>query len=229
LKRTDEDVLADHKTILSYFSKTFDLTKTKLIPCIGNNDMFSHDELSMASKDKPSQTLLNDLSELWKPLKLNLTSSFSNGGYFVQQIPGGGPTIISLNSMYFYNKNTQVPDCDVAGSAGAVEMQWLEAQLQLAQQAHKKVYIMSHVPPVDKTDTLYNAKCYKQYVNILGKYSATIASHLTGHTNGKWRIQHIGLDITFYLQCIPLQMIISRCCTSKGAPTIWLAYRKRFT
>jgi hypothetical protein len=185
-------VLADHKTILSYFSKTFDLTKTKLIPCIGNNDMFLHDELSMASKDKPSRTLLNDLSELWKPLKLNLTSSFSNGGYFVQQIPGGGPTIISLNSMYFYNKNTQVPDCDVAGSAGAVEMQWLEAQLQLAQQAHKKVYIMSHVPPVDKTDTLYNAKCYKQYVNILGKYSATIASHLTGHTNGKWRIQHIG-------------------------------------
>ncbi|GAB5588785.1 hypothetical protein Unana1_03685 [Umbelopsis nana] len=182
LKRTDKDVLLDHKTVLSFFSKTFDLSKTKLIPCIGNNDIFMHDEFNIAQKDTLSKSLLGELGALWKPLKLNLTSTFTSGGYFVQQIPGG-PTIISVNSMYFYTKNSDVPDCDTQGSAGAVQMQWLETQLQHAHDSHHKVYIMSHVPPVGKSSILYKPKCYKQYVQLLGQYSGTIASHMTGHTN----------------------------------------------
>jgi hypothetical protein len=168
---------------MSFFSKTFDLNKTPLLPCIGNNDMFQHDMMNVAAKDGPSKTILDDLGELWKPLKLNLTSTFSCGGYFRQDIPNG-PSVINLNSMYFFTDNTAVPDCDVAGSAGAEELAWLKAQLHEAKTANKKVYIMSHIPPVDKSKTLYKPQCYLHYVNLLGEFSKTIASHLTGHTNG---------------------------------------------
>lgn len=141
--------------------------------------------MNEARKDKDSKTILEDLSELWKPLNLNLTSDFSNGGYFVQNI-ASGPMIINLNSMYFFTDNTEVSDCDVAGSAGAEELTWLEGQLQEAQHSNKKAYLMSHVPPVDKSDTLYKSQCYAKYVNLLGEYSGVIAAHLTGHTNGTY-------------------------------------------
>ncbi|KAG2184407.1 hypothetical protein INT43_000316, partial [Umbelopsis isabellina] len=179
---SDADVLSAHKNIISRFDDAFDLKEKTLIPCIGNNDMFDHNDLNLASKDKLSKELLVDLNGVWKPLGLNLGSSFSTGGYFAQEI-SGGPTVLSLNSMYFFNKNDGVPDCDTAGSAGATELQWLEAQLKSAKSANKKVYLMSHVPPVDKSDDLYKKNCLKQYVNLLGEYSENIASHLTGHTN----------------------------------------------
>jgi hypothetical protein len=144
--------------------------------------MFDHNQLNIANKDTLSKELLVDLSKLWKPLELSLGGSFSEGGYFVQEIPGG-PIVLSLNSMYFFDKNDAVPDCNTAGSAGAIELKWLEAQLKSAKSANKKVYIMSHVPPVDKSKTLYKKNCLQQYVNLLGEYSESIASHLTGHTN----------------------------------------------
>ncbi|KAG2186737.1 hypothetical protein INT44_002963, partial [Umbelopsis vinacea] len=182
LKRTDSDVLAAHKEIVGYFDKTFDLNKVTLLPTLGNNDMFDHDDMNVAGEDKNSKAILQDLKELWKPLNLNLTSDFSNGGYFVQKI-ANGPSIISLNSMYFFTDNSEVSDCDAKDSPGAEELVWLEGQLQEAQRSNKKAYIMSHVPPVDKSDTLYKSNCYKQYVNLLGKYSEVVAAHLTGHTN----------------------------------------------
>jgi Calcineurin-like phosphoesterase len=172
---------------MSYFSKTFDLNKVTLLPTLGNNDMFVHDEMNVAGKDKDSKNILEDLKKLWKPLNLNLTSDFSNGGYFAQNI-ANGPSIISLNSMYFFTDNTEIPDCNVAGSPGAKELAWLEGQLQEAQRSNKKAYIMSHVPPVDKSNILYKSKCYSQYVDMLGKYSNVIAAHLTGHTNGRYLI-----------------------------------------
>jgi hypothetical protein len=143
--------------------------------------------MNVAGKDHDSKTILDDLSELWKPLDLNLDSDFLNGGYFVQNMDGG-PMIINLNSMYFFTDNTEVSDCDVAGSAGAEELTWLEGQLKEAQSSNKKAYLMSHVPPVDKSDILYKPQCYAKYVNMLGEYSGVIAAHLTGHTNGTYLI-----------------------------------------
>lgn len=147
--------------------------------------MFVHDDMNEAGKDQDSKTILDDLSELWKPLHLNLTSDFSSGGYFVQNM-ASGPMIINLNSMYFFTDNTEVSDCDVAGSVGADELTWLEAQLQVAQRSNKKAYLMSHVPPVDKSNILYKPQCYAKYVNLLGEYSGVISAHLTGHTNGMY-------------------------------------------
>jgi hypothetical protein len=160
------------------------LTNTKLIPTIGNLDVLKHDDIDLSSNDPLSNNILGDLRDIWEPLQLNLGDSFGNGGSFSQDITGG-PAILSVNSMYFFKGNVEIPDCDQLGSAGAVGMSWLESQLVHAASNNRSVYIMSHVPPIKNQRPLYKPQCYTMYVNLLGKYSSIIAAHLTGHTNGK--------------------------------------------
>lgn len=106
------------------------------------------------------------------------------GGSFAQDIPGG-PIVLSVNSMYFFTRNKDIPDCDEPGTAGAVGLSWLQSQLASAADNKRQVYIMSHVPPLKNDKILYKPQCYLSYVDLLGRYSDIIAAHLTGHTNGR--------------------------------------------
>ena len=119
---------------------------------------------------------------------MNLTDSFSNGGYFVQDVIKDQLSIVNLNSMYFFEKNDAAGDCDDSSSSAAIQMKWLESTLKSYQSkgGDHQVYIMSHVPPInDDGSSLYKSKCYSSYLNLLGEYSSVIAGHFTGHTNGK--------------------------------------------
>ncbi|KAJ2956365.1 hypothetical protein NQZ79_g7775 [Umbelopsis isabellina] len=181
LRRNNSEVIEGHKAAMRYFNSTFDLSKTKLFPTIGNLDTFVHNGIQEASRDRLSNTLLQDLYEIWQPLNLDLQSTFQEGGYYAYDMPDG-PTVISLNSMYFFGKNYDVEDCDKPDSPGAIQLVWLKAQLVKAQNNHRPVYIISHVPPIEREE-LYHPACYSAYVNILGDYSETLAGHFTGHTN----------------------------------------------
>jgi hypothetical protein len=92
---------------------------------------------------------------------LTLGNSFIQGGYFKQEIYPGKLSVISLNSMYFYNGNkdlsTKLDDCDVAGSPGQVEMVWFQQQLAASQAAGERVYVMHHVPPLTLSGTFSTA------------------------------------------------------------------------
>lgn len=134
-----------------------------------------------------SDSIFNQLKSIWQPLDLNLTSTFTTGGYFVQDIIPGKLTVINLNSMYFFNKNSDVSDCSSSSSPGAIQMQWLQSNLQYYKsQAGHQVYLMSHVPPIDDDGSeLYLSSCYSQYLNLLGQYGSIIAGHFNGHTNSK--------------------------------------------
>jgi hypothetical protein len=193
--RTYSELLDEHRYVMSYFNATFNLQTTKLFPTIGNLDTPIHDDIDLASNDHISREIFKELKSLWDPLGLNLTESFTNGGMFVHTIPDG-PIIVSINSMYFFTKNTQIPDCNQTGSAGAMEMIWLDTQLASAAANSRSVYIISHVPPIKNNKPLYKPQCYEAYVNLLGKYSSTIAAHLTGHTNGNYvdKVFDVGLS-----------------------------------
>lgn len=145
-----------------------------------------------------NDSIYKQLQSIWQPLGLNLTSTFTSGGYFVQDVVPGRLTIINLNSMFFFNGNSAVSDCSSSSSPGAVEMQWLTSQLQYySKQAGHQVYIMSHVPPIDDDGSqLYLSSCYKQYVNLLGQYGSTIVGHFNGHTNSKYYCHRLSRLIT---------------------------------
>jgi hypothetical protein len=152
------------------------------MPTIGNNDAFDHNDVV---KNDP---IFNDLETLWKPLDLNLTSTFTSGGYFVQDVIKDKLSVINLNSMYFFDKNSDVSDCSTSSSPAAIQMKWLEGVLKHYQSkgGDHQVYMMSHVPPLDDGGSeLYKSSCHSQYLNLLGEYGSVIAGHFNGHTNSK--------------------------------------------
>lgn len=181
--RTGADVLSDHKTVISYFTKTFDLSRVKLIPTIGNNDDLVHDNTTL------SDPIFPQLAKIWQPLGLNLENSttFLNGGYFFVDVIPGKLRVLNLNSMYFFAKNPAMTDnCNDASSPGGAELAWLTSQLQAANDGKYKVIIMGHVPPADdKSKPTYFPTCQSAYVDLLGKFASSnvISGHMTGHTN----------------------------------------------
>ncbi|KAF0342636.1 secreted endopolyphosphatase [Gigaspora margarita] len=173
-----EDVLNDHRLAVSNFMNTFDSKRTKIIPTLGNNDEWEHNLLSPGPN-----ALLNNITEIWSPLGLNLTSDFTIGGYFRQDI-NPKLSILSLNSMYFYTENPLVNDCNKRSSPGAKQLKWLKSQLKSARKEHRNVYIMQHVPPLYiQGQEVYYPTCLHGYVQLIGKYSDIIYGHFTGHTD----------------------------------------------
>ncbi|KAI8078979.1 Metallo-dependent phosphatase-like protein [Gilbertella persicaria] len=179
LPRTQDEVLDGHKSVMKYFQSAYDTKYVPYVPTIGNNDVFDHNDVKINDK------IFGHLETIWEPLGLNLTDEFNSGGYFVQQVIDDQLSIINLNSMYFFEKNNEASDCDKSDSPGAIQLKWLEKTLKsFSEKDGHQAYIMSHVPPIDDDGSkLYKSTCYKQYFNLLGKYSGVIAGHFTGHTN----------------------------------------------
>lgn len=143
------------KNLVSYFSYLYIYIAHNQLPK-GPNDLFSN------------------LSQIWAPLNLNLTTHFLNGGYYRQDIHSNKFSVLNLNSMYFYKKNKLLEDCNITDSAGALQLEWLERELKNARQEKRMVYISQHVPPMDDTS------CFYSYVQLIGKYSDVICGHFTG-------------------------------------------------
>ncbi|RUS30236.1 LOW QUALITY PROTEIN: hypothetical protein BC938DRAFT_479685 [Jimgerdemannia flammicorona] len=138
LPRTVADVLNSHKTVVDYFYKNFDTKRIKFIPTLGNNDEFIHDQIALGP-----QPLLANLTALWEPFNLNLGETFANGGYFTQDVLPGKLQVINTNSMYFFADNKLVTDCDVDGSAGGIQLKWIQANLQKARDGKYNAYIIT--------------------------------------------------------------------------------------
>ncbi|CAG8660522.1 30208_t:CDS:2, partial [Racocetra persica] len=177
-KRTEEQVLDAHKTVVEYVRKYFDLSRIKFIPTLGNNGEFEHNRLSQGPN-----AVLGNLSQIWAPLNLNLTSDFIKGGYFRQDIHSK-LSVLSLNSLYFYKKNKIAPDCNVTDGPGALQLEWFERELKSARHEGRKIYISQHVSPLDDSNVVaYSPACFDAYVQLIGKYSDIICGHFTGHTD----------------------------------------------
>ncbi|CAG8537184.1 9313_t:CDS:2 [Funneliformis mosseae] len=173
-----DDVISGHKTVVQYVTETFDLSKTKFIPTLGNNDEWEHNQL-----EGGPNTLFGNLTQIWTPLNLNLTSDFTNGGYFRQDI-NSKLSVFSLNSMFFYESNDQIKDCDNKKSPGAIQLEWLKNQLKNARREKRRVLIAQHVPPLDSDgESSFLPQCEDEFVQLLGEFSDIISGHFTGHTN----------------------------------------------
>ncbi|KAI8991070.1 Metallo-dependent phosphatase-like protein [Mycotypha africana] len=179
MKKSDDEIVDIHKSVLKYFQSAYDTKKVPFIPTIGNNDGFNHNDF--VKKD----SIYGKLASVWSGLNLNLDTNFKVGGYFAQELIKNKLSVINLNSMYFFHKNDEVDDCDSSSSPGAIQLRWFERMLkQYSKKKGHSVYVMGHIPPADdEGEKLYKDACYSKYINLLGKYGNTIVGHFTGHTN----------------------------------------------
>lgn len=137
---------------------------------------------------------------LWKDfIPSSQYHTFSRGAYFWKQvIPGsppygrnlghGGLAVISLNTLYTFQKNAAIDGCDIEGEAGTLMMEWLRAQLQLMREENMKAIIIGHVPPSrvknhigdDWRKRLWDESCWKKYILYARQYRDVIVGGIYG-------------------------------------------------
>ncbi|ORZ15254.1 Metallo-dependent phosphatase-like protein [Absidia repens] len=179
IPRTYDEALETQTTIINHFMNTFDTSKTKVVPVVGNNDVPKNND---CSGDDPSY---QQIEKVWEPLQLNLGPTFRQGGYYAQDLIPGKLRVLNTNTMLFSTKNKLTKeDCDESGSPGQLHIAWLKAHLDDARSQQTKVYISAHVPPNSKRDRVfYKPVCYNQYYGLLGDYSDVLLGHFAGHFN----------------------------------------------
>ncbi|KAJ9056023.1 hypothetical protein DSO57_1037381 [Entomophthora muscae] len=186
--RKTSDVMKDHSRILSYFSESFDLNHTLVVPTIGNNDVLKHNIIAEGVNEKLYKKLL-DLWAGYKGLEIlvpgQAQTSFLKGGYWIQSLPRvPNLKIINLNSMFFYIANKDQTGCDDRQSPGSVQLDWYEQALKDIAKNTQKAYVMGHIPPKDEHGReILLDKCYGRFVDITGKHAYVISGIFWGHTN----------------------------------------------
>ena len=147
-----------------------------LIPSIGNNDVYPHDQLCMT----PNDPNLGNLSQIWAPfIPSSQMSTFQTIGSYWTQVGNGNTVVVSLNSMAMFKKNKCGSGCHTGGPGDGV-LSWLHEVLKMAKSSGAAVIISGHIPPV--SDYWHN-KCIESYSALATKYGSTIVGHMFAHTH----------------------------------------------
>ncbi|KAI8344793.1 Metallo-dependent phosphatase-like protein [Chlamydoabsidia padenii] len=144
-----------------------------LVPSIGNNDVHPHNTIGN------DHGILSFYSQLWHPwIPTDQQPTFQSGGYFAVDV-GRQLRVLSLNTMYFYNKNDAVRGCHRPGLAQD-HILWFERQLVRARSESIKVYISGHIPPSPRD---FRPSCLQAYTRLASSFSDLIVGHFYGHLN----------------------------------------------
>jgi len=166
----------------------------RIYPALGNNDSDCGDYAVV-----PNGAFLADFRDVWGPVvrSRSFDRRFPSGGYYHADVPSlKNVRIIALNTNFFSTdyKNT----CGKPGpDPGVRELEWLEAELLLAEEEGKRVWLLFHIPPgMDVYDTEEGAACpnlqpqmfwkdqyASKYLSITAARRNTIIGSFAGHTH----------------------------------------------
>lgn len=164
-------------------------------PVLGNNDSDCGD-YAVA----PDSVFLANVRDIWKPLvrSRSFDRRFATGGYYHADVPAlKNVRIIALNTNFFSTKYTN--PCGTAGAdPGARQLEWLDAELDLARDEGKHVWLLFHIPPgIDvydseewggscpnvKAQTFWKDQYQQPYLAIAAAHRDTILGSFAGHTH----------------------------------------------
>ncbi|KAF8966380.1 hypothetical protein BGZ46_000371 [Entomortierella lignicola] len=153
---------------------------TTIYPTVGNHETGPVNLFPTAASGGSESWLYSSLASNWaRWLPADAVASVKNyGAYTVSPTPGF--RIISLNTNFCYTMNfylyAHTSDYDPNG-----EINWLITQLQAAEDAGERVWIIGHVGP-SQTDCLQNWSAL--YYQVVQRYSPhVIAEQFFGHTH----------------------------------------------
>lgn len=184
IPRTEQQIFDMNRQVSELFLKTFkdhesddprDL-KVKIIPSLGNNDVFPHNLFS------PGPTLqTRELYDIWSqfipPAQQNTFDRYAS--FFVEAIPGK-LAVISLNTLYMFKGNPLVDNCSNKKQPGYKMLLWVGFTLQELRDRGMKVWLSGHVPPIPKN---FDSSCSDKLALWLHEYSDIIIGGFYGHMN----------------------------------------------
>ncbi|KAF9438133.1 hypothetical protein BGZ76_009588 [Entomortierella beljakovae] len=153
---------------------------TTIYPTVGNHENGPPNLFPTKASGGDNSWLYSSLADNWSRwLPADAVNSVKNYGAYTAS-PAPGFRIISLNTNFCYTMNfylySHTSDYDPNG-----EIKWLIAQLQAAEDAGERVWIIGHVGP-SQTDCLQNWSAL--YYQVVQRYSPhVIAEQFFGHTH----------------------------------------------
>ncbi|WVO13727.1 hypothetical protein L204_101349 [Cryptococcus depauperatus] len=176
LPRTPNEIFTLNRMIVEKMLDTFG-RDMPIVPSIGNNDIYPHNILAAGPNRMTEEFLL-----IWKHfIPSEAAHVFERGAYFSVEVIPDRLAVISLNTIFWYDSNTIVDGCSShSNDPGALEMDWLDIQLNNFRQRGMQVWLTGHVPPHMGR---YYDDCYLRYGDLALRYQDTIVGHLFGHMN----------------------------------------------
>ncbi|OXG95688.1 endopolyphosphatase [Cryptococcus neoformans A2-102-5] len=176
IPRTPREIFDLNRMIVDRMLDTFG-RDMPIVPSIGNNDIYPHNVLA-AGPNRITEEFLR----IWKHfIPSEAAHVFERGAYFSVEVIPDRLAVISLNTLFWYDSNTLVDGCrGHSNDPGALEMDWLEVQLDNFRQRGMQVWLTGHVPP---HMSHYYDNCYLRYGDLALRYQDTIVGHLFGHMN----------------------------------------------
>lgn len=124
-----------------------------------------------------SQWVYNALSTNWIPfIGSTAASSAASFGAYSTLLPGSTLRVISLNTNLYYKSNYWLYEATMEKDPSG-QLAWLVTELQAAETAGQRVYIIGHMP-MGSNDVLHDGSNY--FNQITQRYSATIAALFFG-------------------------------------------------
>ncbi|KAI5288907.1 Acid sphingomyelinase-like phosphodiesterase 3b [Ascosphaera aggregata] len=154
--------------------------KIPFVPIFGNNDFMPHNVF------KPGPNCWTEaFARVWRRfIPDDQRQSFLEGGwYYVETIPNK-LAVFSLNTMYFFDRNTATNGCYDPKEPGYKHFEWLRDQLQEMRDRGMKVILLGHVPPAYAGNKMnWLEGCWQKYALWLRQYRDIIVGSMFGHMN----------------------------------------------
>ncbi|KAI9728646.1 MAG: Endopolyphosphatase [Chrysothrix sp. TS-e1954] len=183
-RRTKKQVLGQNEDLvdrmLDVFGTGQDGLTIPIVPTIGNNDLVPHNIM----KNGPNHWT-KEYARMWRRfIPKKQQHQFKRGGWFYVEAIPNRLAVFSLNTMYFFERNTAVDGCASSKYSGYEQMEWLRVQLQHMRERGMKAIISGHVPPARTNDrTGWDETCWQKYALWMRQYRDVVVGSLYGHMN----------------------------------------------
>lgn len=175
--RTRQHIFNMNKEISDKFvTLTSESDGQSLIYPVSNNDIMPHNLM-----DTGPSLQTRELFEAWRPFIPQVQMhTYLMGAYYFQEVIPNQLAVLSLNTMYWFDSNPMVDDCDNKGDPGYKLFEWLGYVLKEMRARNMKVWLCGHVPPNEKN---YDTTCLRKYIAWTHEYRDVIVGGLYGHMN----------------------------------------------
>ncbi|KAL2118945.1 hypothetical protein VTJ04DRAFT_5904 [Mycothermus thermophilus] len=151
-----------------------------IVPTFGNNDILPHNILLPG----PNR-MLTEYTAIWRHfIPEEQRHSFEFGGWFLVDVIPNHLAVVSLNTLYFFDRNAGVDGCADHTQPGYKQMEWLRVQLQFLRERGMKAILMGHVPPArTPSKALWDETCWQRYSLWVDRFRDVVVGGLFGHMN----------------------------------------------
>ncbi|KAG5982919.1 hypothetical protein E4U43_006344 [Claviceps pusilla] len=154
----------------------------RFCPAVGNHEASPANWFparDILTKTYHIEWLYSLLTSLWKGTNVGTATSPHHRGRYVYSVPTRGLRIIGINTNLYYYLNLWLYREPVEADPDG-QLKWLVFQLQEAEWAGDRVWIVGHMPMGDADAVPHSSGLFN---DIVTRYNRTVAAMFFGHTH----------------------------------------------